>query len=102
MEVTRLRHALTAAAVSGAPALAVLPSTGSAAAEPLEATRTRDGVGMTMTLGGPLVAGQPTAVRGSMWTSLDDGWGNGGYGVRSVLGETEFIHLMGDDTVVCP
>ena len=41
------------------------------------------------------------AVRGSMPTSPDDGWG-GGYGVRSVLDDPEFIHLMGDDTVVCP
>ena len=40
------------------------------------------------------------AVRGSMPTSPDDGWG-GGYGVRSVPDDPEFIHLMGDDTVVC-
>ena len=40
-------------------------------------------------------------IRGSMPTSPDDGWG-GGYGVRSVLDDPEFIYLMGDDTVVCP
>ena len=53
-----------------------------------------------------LLLPQPTTtyayvVRGSMPTSPDDGWGNGGYGVRSVLDDPEFIHLMGDDTVVC-
>ena len=41
-------------------------------------------------------------VRGSMPTSADDGWGNGGTGLRAVLDDSEFIHLMGDDTVVCP
>lgn len=41
------------------------------------------------------------AVRGSMPTSPDDGWG-GGYGMTSVLDDPEFIHLLGDDTTACP
>ena len=41
------------------------------------------------------------AVRGSMPTSPDDGW-SAGTGMRSVLDDPEFVHLMGDDTVVCP
>lgn len=41
------------------------------------------------------------AVRGSIPTSPDDGWG-GVTGMRSVIDDPEFIHLMGDDTVACP
>ena len=41
------------------------------------------------------------AVRGSMPTSPDDGWG-GGTGKTSVVDDPEFIHIMGDDTVACP
>jgi hypothetical protein len=41
------------------------------------------------------------AVRGSMPTSPDDSWG-GGYGMASVLDDSEFIHDMGPDHVACP
>jgi len=38
---------------------------------------------------------------GSMPTSIDDGWG-GGTGLTSVLDDSEFVHVMGTDTVLCP
>lgn len=41
------------------------------------------------------------AWRGSMPSSSDDAWG-GGTGMPSVLGDPEFIHIMGTDTVACP
>ena len=67
----------------------------------LEARCSRDGgVALVFEEIGPPI-GTTTfayAVRGSMPTSPDDGWG-AGTGKRSVLDDPEFIHVMGDDTV---